>query len=251
MITYDHPLNERIRTLLRLEDLYAKAHYFSAQSQQMDHHAALLVVFEILEVSCRADLKSDLLQELERQKQTLEALRNNPAISEEALNEVLHDIDNVAGRLHGLPGKIGQHLRENEWLMSIKQRTSIPGGVCEFDLPSYHFWLNQDENLRRKDLTEWLTPMLPIRDGLRIILRMLRDSGKSSHNTAQQGAFQQMLSGRVAQMLRISVARSLPCFPEISANKYAINVRFTALGGPQKPRGCDIDVEFDLTLCNL
>jgi cell division protein ZapD len=55
----------------------------------------------------------------------------------------------------------------------------------------------------------------------------------------------------VAQMLRISVARNLPCFPEISANKYAINIRFTALGGTQKPRGCDIDVEFGLTLCNL
>jgi cell division protein ZapD len=80
---------------------------------------------------------------------------------------------------------------------------------------------------------------------------MLRDSGKSSRHTAQQGAFQQMLSGRVAQMLRISVAGNLPCFPEISANKYAINIRFTALGCPQKPRACDTNVEFDLTLCNL
>ena len=251
MIIYDYPLNERVRTLLRLEDMYAKVQYFSAQSHQLDHHAALLTLFEIVEVACRADLKSDLLQELERQKQTLEALRNNPAISEEALNEVLQDIDNVASRLHALPGKVGQHMRENEWLMSIKQRTSIPGGVCEFDLPSYHFWLNQDENQRRQELLAWLEPMLPIRDGLRIVLRMLRDSGKSSRHVAQQGAFQQMLSGRVAQMLRVTLARDLPCFPEISANKYAINIRFTTLGGTQKPRVCETDVEFDLTLCNL
>ncbi|MDD5330051.1 MAG: cell division protein ZapD [Sulfuricella sp.] len=251
MIIYDHPLNERVRTLLRLEDLYAKVKHFSAQSQQMEHHAALLILFEIQEVACRADLKSDLLQELERQKHTLEALRNNPAISEQALNEVLLDIDNVAGSLHAMSGKVGQHLRENEWLMSIKQRTSIPGGVCEFDLPSYHFWLNQDEALRRQDLASWLAPMLPIRDGMAIVLRMLRDSGKSSRHTATHGAYQQMLSGRAAQMLRISVAQSLPCFPEISANKYAINIRFTALGGTQKPRGCNVDVEFGLTLCNL
>jgi cell division protein ZapD len=217
----------------------------------MEHHAALLTLFEILEVTCRADLKSDLLQELERQKQTLEALRNNPAISEQALNEVLRDIDSVAGSLHAMSGKVGQYLRENEWLMSIKQRTTIPGGICEFDLPSYHFWLNQDETRRRQDLMSWLTPMLPIRDGLAIVLRMLRDSGKSSHHIATQGTFQQMLSGRVAQMLRITVASDLPCLPEISANKYAINIRFTTLGGSQKPRGCEIDVEFDLTLCNL
>ena len=167
------------------------------------------------------------------------------------MQEVLNDIDNVASRLHSLPGKVGQHLRENEWLMSIKQRTTIPGGVCEFDLPSYYFWLNQDESLRRQNLTEWLTPMLPIRDGLRIILRMLRDSGKSSHHSAPQGSFQQMLSGRVAQMLRISVASDLPFFPEISANKYAINIRFAALGSIQKSRGSETDVEFELTLCNL
>ena len=251
MIIYDYPLNERVRTLLRLEDLYAKVSYYSSQSHQMEHHAALLTLFEILEVSCRADLKSDLLQELERQKQTLEALRNNPAISEQALNEVLRNIDSVASSLHAMSGKVGQYLRENEWLMSIKQRTTIPGGICEFDLPSYHFWLNQDETQRRQDLLSWLTPMLPIRDGLAIVLRMLRDSGKSSRHIAQQGTFQQMLSGRVAQMLRISVTRELPCLPEISANKYAINIRFTTLGGPQKPRGCEIDVEFELTLCNL
>ncbi|MDD5241346.1 MAG: cell division protein ZapD [Sulfuricella sp.] len=251
MIIYDHPLNERIRTLLRLEDLYAKVQYYCALSHQMDHHAALLILFEILEVACRADLKSDLLQELERQKHILEALRNNPAISEDALNEVLRDIDNVSGHLHGTPGKVGQHLRDNEWLMGIKQRTGIPGGVCEFDLPSYHYWLNQDENLRRQNLIEWLMPMLPIRDGLKIVLRMLRDSGKFSRHTAVQGTFQQMLSGRVAQMLRVSVSRNSSCFPEISANKYAINIRFNALDSPQKPRGCETDVEFDLTLCNL
>lgn len=251
MIIYDYPLNERVRTLLRLEDLYAKVSHFASLTHQMEHHAALLTLFEILEVTCRADLKSDLLQELERQKQTLEALRNNPAISEQALNEVLRDIDSVAGSLHAMSGKVGQYLRENEWLMSIKQRTTIPGGICEFDLPSYHFWLNQDETRRRQDLMSWLTPMLPIRDGLAIVLRMLRDSGKSSHHIATQGTFQQMLSGRVAQMLRITVASDLPCLPEISANKYAINIRFTTLGGSQKPRGCEIDVEFDLTLCNL
>lgn len=251
MIIYDYPLNERVRTLLRLEDLYAKVSHFASLPHQIEHHAALLTLFEILEVTCRADLKSDLLQELERQKQTLEALRNNPAISEQALNEVLRDIDSVAGSLHAMSGKVGQYLRENEWLMSIKQRTTIPGGICEFDLPSYHFWLNQDEARRRQDLMSWLTPMLPIRDGLAIVLRMLRDSGKSSRHIAKQGAFQQMLSGRVAQMLRVAVARDLPCLPEISANKYAINIRFTSLGGAQKPRGCEIDVEFDLTLCNL
>ncbi|HJT51612.1 MAG TPA: cell division protein ZapD, partial [Nitrosospira sp.] len=78
MIRYEHPLNERIRTLLRLEDLFNKAAFFSAKEDTFDHHAALVTLFEILEVASRGDIKSDLLQELERQKQALELLRGSP-----------------------------------------------------------------------------------------------------------------------------------------------------------------------------
>lgn len=251
MISYDYPLNERIRTLLRLEDLFARVKFFSAQPQALEHHVALLSLFEIIEVASRADLKADLLQELERQKHSLEGLRNNPAISEYALDEVLTDITQTASSLHELTGKIGQHIRDNEWLMSVKQRINIPGGVCEFDLPSYHFWLSQGENERRDDLDDWLAPMMPIHDGLRIVLRLLRDSGKTSKQTAKQGTFQQMLGGRIAQMLRVTLKRDLPCFPEISANKYAINIRFVNPDGMQRPRLCEADVEFSLTLCSL
>lgn len=251
MISYEYPLNERIRTLLRLEDLFARADHFIKQGDSLEHHAALLVLFEIIEVASRADLKSDLLQELERQKHLLEPLRNNPAISEEALDQLLAEIDKTTSSLHGMMGKVGQHMRDNEWLMSIKQRTCIPGGVCEFDLPSYHFWLNQDAGGRTGELNGWLYPMLPINDGIRIVMRMLRDSGKAVRYVAQNGSFQQMLSGRVVQMLRVRLDSKLPCFPEISANKYAINIRYTAPGGTQKPRACEMDVEFEMMLCSL
>lgn len=75
MICYEHPLNERIRTLLRLENLFTKIDFFLTKDTSTDHHAALIALFEVLEITARADIKSDLLQELERQKQILEALR--------------------------------------------------------------------------------------------------------------------------------------------------------------------------------
>jgi len=142
VICYEHPLNERIRTLMRLEDLYRRALFFTAETEAADHHAALLSLFEIIDVAARADLKTDILQELERQRQLLVPLRNNPAIEAEALDAVLAEIDNVAANLLAQTGKIGQQLRDNEWLMAIKQRTGIPGGACEFDLPAYHHWLH-------------------------------------------------------------------------------------------------------------
>ena len=251
MIVYDHPLSERVRTLLRLEDLFERINYFVGKPDGEEHHVALLLIFEILEVASRADLKSDLLQELERQKQVLEALRDNPDISEEALENVLWQIDQCSSRLYQASGKVGQELRENEWLMSIKQRTAIPGGVCEFDLPSYHYWLQQETEVRRHDLQQWLAPFLPTRDAIGIVLRLLRESGKTTTQIAQQGVYQQMMAGRMAQMLRIGLSGDYACIPEISANKYALNIRFTTQEGMQRPKASETDVEFELTFCNL
>ncbi len=252
MIRYEHPLNERIRTLMRLEVLFQRIGFFAAQLAPHDHHAALLALFEITDVAARADLKTDLLQELERQKQLLTPLRTNPAIDTSVLDPLLADIDRVSANLLGQAGKVGQHLRENEWLMTIKQRTVIPGGVCEFDLPAYHYWLNSEPAARQNDLRAWLAPFLPIYDGLVIVLRLLRDNGRSARHIAYRGVFQLMLtSSKVAQLLRLTVAKDLACVPEISANKYALNIRFVGLSSMERGSVFDQDVEFELMFCNL
>lgn len=251
MITYEYPFNERIRTLLRLEDLFDKTTHFLQHDGPQEHHVALVTLFEILEVAGRADLKMDLIQELERQRQTLLAFRNNPEISEEALSGALYEIEQASAALLGMTGKMGQYLRENDWLMGIKSRAAIPGGVCEFDLPSYHYWLHQPPEARRSAVSGWLKPLLPLRDGLAIVLRLLRASGRPEHQMAKSGTFQMMLGGSTAQMVRVSVRLGEPYIPEISANKYALNIRFTSPDGDLRPRPCDREVAFDMTFCNL
>jgi cell division protein ZapD len=251
VITYDYPLNERIRTLLRLEDLFDRTLYFVASDDPEAHHAALVTLFDIFEVASRADLKFDLVQELERQRQTLLSFRNNPDISEEALSGALYEIEQASAALLAMQGKTGQYLRENEWLMSIKNRTGIPGGVCEFDLPAYHFWLNRAAAQRRNDLTGWTDPLLPIRAGINIVLRLLRSSGRPERQVAPRGAFQLMLSGRSAQLIRLRVSKNQAAVPEISANKYALNIRFTVPDTDMRPKQSEADIEFELTFCNL
>lgn len=251
MITYEYPLNERVRTLLRLEDLFDRVAFFVEKDSPLEHQAALVGIFEILEVASRGDLKSDLLQELDRQRLFLEALRSNPAISEEKLDSVVTEIEAAFGELLASSGKTGQHLRENEWLMTIKQRAAIPGGICEFDLPSYHHWLHRPDEDRRSDLEGWLKPLKSIAAALRIVLRVLRESGKSVPLIAYGGMFQQMPMERAAHMLRLTLMRDLPCVPEISANKYALNIRFILPGSVQRTKLYETDVEFQLTYCNL
>tara|TARA_R110001599_G_scaffold64023_3_gene179161 strand:+ start:801703 stop:802458 length:756 start_codon:yes stop_codon:yes gene_type:complete len=251
LIVYEYPFNERIRTLLRLEDLYEKFAFFVSQDHAQQHHVALATIFEMLEVAGRADLKSDLLQELERQKQTLLGFKSNPNVEAAMLDEILFDIDHISTALSASQGKTGQHIRENEWLMSIRGRTIIPGGACEFDLPSYYAWQNDSSEQRLADIHKWFTPLSPLFDAIAMILRLLRESGRPVKIIAESNSYQQMLQGRTYQMLRLHIDASLGAIPEISANKYMLWIRFTSQDGDRKPKAYEGDVPFDLSLCSF
>lgn len=251
VIIYEYPLSERVRTLLRLEDLFDRIAHFSVATGSYEHHVTLVTLFEILEVAGRADLKFDLVQELERQRQILLSFRNNPEISEEALSGALYEIEQASAQLLAMQGKIGHYLRENDWLMSIKNRIGIPGGTCEFDLPAYHYWLHRDAPLRQQDINGWMQPMQPIHQGLTIVLRLLRASGRAEKLLARGGTYQLTLGGRNAQLIRLRLQHELAAVPEISAGKFAVNIRFLHPDMDQRPRQFSADIDFELTLCNL
>ncbi|NOT16953.1 MAG: cell division protein ZapD [Sulfuriferula sp.] len=250
MIDYEYPLSERVRTFLRLESLFHKAFYFVALNDALQHHVALLALFEIIEVASRADIKSDILQELERQRQVLTPLRDNSDIDQKKLSQILADISHSLKAIHSLTGKPGHNLKEIEWLMNVKQRASIPGGTCEFDLPAYHYWLHTSNVHRHADLNTWIASLTPIYQGISVILQLLRESGTHKTMTARLGNYQQMLNGRNAQLLKISLDKQLPYIPEISANKYALSVRFLD-ACTNHPKTSNEDITFNLTFCNL
>ena len=145
-----------------------------ASSDENHHHSALLTLLQISDIVDRADLRSDLLQELARQKLVMETLRGNPVIAPNKLDNLVSDLNTAEASLREENTKLGQTLRTNEWLMAIKQRTGIPGGVCEFDVPSYHFWLNLGVERRKQDLLSWIQPLMPMYQAILVILKILR-----------------------------------------------------------------------------
>ena len=251
MIVYEYPFNERIRTLLRLEDLHEKFVFFLHQESPLQHHVALSTIFEMLEVAGRADLKSDLLQELERQKQILLAYQSNPNVEPDMLNAILGEVDRASAALSASQGKTGQNIRDNEWLMSIRGRTIIPGGACEFDLPSYYAWQKRSPEQRFADISNWFAPLVPLFDAVTIVMRLLRESGHAAKINADGGSYQQMLQGKIYQMLRLVIDEELGAIPEISANKYMLWVRFTSQDGDMKPKPFEGEVPFELALCGF
>ena len=249
MILYEYPFNERIRTYLRLEHLFRRLGELIPRSHPLDHHYALATIFEVMDVAARADLKSDVLKDLERQKSVLQGYRGNPAISEQVLDGVIAQIESCFKEVNGTPGKAGQSLTENEWLMSIRSRGGIPGGTCEFDLPAYYAWQHLPAEQRRGDLERWAGTLAPLAESIHVLLRMLRDSGAPQKVIATGGQLQQPLpQGRTFQLLRLRIDPTLGLVPEISGNRLIVSVRLMRQDGDKMVASSD-NTPFELTLC--
>lgn len=251
VILYEYPFNERIRTYLRVEHLFLRLTTLIGRDDALDHHFALHTLFETIDVASRADMKSDVLKDLEKQKQLLNSYRGNPAISEPILNQVITQIENHYSTLSRLIGKTGHILSENDWLMSIRSRISIPGGTCAFDLPAYFDWQHQSASERRHMLSTWCLTVKPLADAIGLLLQLLRDSGLAQRVVALGGQFQQSLpQGRTFQLLRLKLDHTLGLIPEISGNRLMVSVRLVRMGADGRPHSSTEDASFELTLCS-
>ena len=249
MILYEYPFNERIRTYLRLEHLFRRLGELIPREHPIDHHYALATIFEVMDVAARADLKSDVMKDLEKHKQILNGYRGTPAIAEQVLDEVIAQLDACFSTLNKLPGKAGQPLTENDWLMSIRSRAGIPGGTCEFDLPGYYAWQHRGSAERRADLERWATTLAPLAESVQLLLKLLRDSGTPQKVLASAGQLQQNLpQGRSFQLLRLRIDPSLGLVPEISGNRLIVSVRLMKQDSERMHASSD-NASFELTLC--
>ena len=251
--TFEQPLNERIRMCLRVETLLKRFHYFEALKGDWSAYNALLNILELTSLLERGDLKKELMKELERQHLALKALAQHQDIDRSKLDLVLGKQSSALDRLHRLDGKLGEHLKKIDFLLGIKQRTSIPGGTCDFDLPQLRYWLNQNHERRSADLRQWAAPYLELESVIELILTSIRDSAVADTVVAEGGFYQQALDTKLPiQMVRIGVDEQQSFYPEISAGKHRYSVRFMQSGGQDSLASqVNRDVKFLLSLCAL
>ena len=251
-IIYEQPLNERIRIFLRLEFLFAQAAHHLRGTSEWDSRSTLNSMLDILSIFGRTDLKTEVLKELERHASTLARLQLNPGIDRPRLEQVLKELEGLSHKLHKASGgPIAADLRKNEFLGSIQQRTAIPGGTCDFDLPSYHFWLQQPPAERTRDLAGWLGRFEVIAQAIQLILRLIRDSAELKPATAETGFFQKNLdANHPCQLVRVAVSRDIPYYAEISGGRHRFTVRFLESSWQDGHiRQATRDVAFQLGCC--
>jgi len=250
-IVYEQPLGERMRAFLRLEHIFARAGQALASADPWSSRTVVEQMIDVLAVTARADMKKELIKELERHAATLGGLARNPRVDPERLHQVLGEVRDTLTTLHACNDLTGATLNDDELFASIRQRSSIPAGTCDFDLPGFHYWLSGPERRRRDDLERWFSTFEVLRTSIALCLRLVRDSAVASREVARAGFYQRTLDHAApCQLIRVVLPAGTPWYPEISAGRHRFTVRFMhPANGTQRAAQTEADVEFDLLRC--
>lgn len=252
-VCYEQPLNERARSLLRLEFLFDQVQHNLAGCSTWDSRAALQGLFDILALTGRNEFKGDLLKELERHAATLGRLRLNPDVHAATLDQVLAEIGRVIDRIHRLDNAALEAVRQTDFLNAIHKRCHTPGGACRFDLPGLYHWLQRDSEIRAQYLREWLAPFAPLWDAVALILRLIRDSAVPQPEIAYRGFFQRGLdSSTPHQIIQVLLPAGGTLFPEISGGRHRFTIHFLEQPDPNRRAvQSTADVPFELACCAI
>ncbi|MEL7448283.1 MAG: cell division protein ZapD [Pseudomonadota bacterium] len=251
LVVYEQPLNEKMRTLLRLEFLFRQTEHHAAGDSSWESRAAIGSLLDILSILTRGDVRKDVLKELERHAGALGQFRSRQGVDTKRLGVLMEDILEQRDALNAVGGQLTASLKNSEFLNAVKHRSAIPGGTCEFDLPDYNHWLNRSYQRRMEDFSGWFESLKPLREGVNKLLWLTREGAKARREVATGGMFQHALERGVAcQLLRVALPATTDLFPEISGSPHRFTVRFHTWHNVQsRPSQTTDDVEFFLTCC--
>jgi len=250
-VEYEQPLNERMRTFLRLELLYQQMLYNCEFETEWATRAVTGNLLEIMAILTRGDVRSDVHKELDLQIDTLRQFQSQPEVDSKRLEVLTGNLTASRDDVDRIGTQFLQPLRESEFLSSIKHRSAIPGGTCEFDLPEYNHWLRQPISRRREDITQWLEIIRPVCDAVTEVLWLIRESGQPGDKTAINGMYQyKMRKDANNRLLRITLPAGSQLYPEISSSQHRFTVRFldwSTIDSRAVQTGHD--VKFTISIC--
>jgi cell division protein ZapD len=245
-------LNERLRFFLRLEFLFQQARYNLNGESVWSSHTTLATLLEILAIISRIDIKTESIKELERISATLKTLAQSPGVNQGTLDQLLTTMGGLKMQLHAKEGPLAADLKENEFLKLLIQRGGNPGGLCDFDVPAYRYWLKRSPALRIDDLKNWLGTLDSLRLSVELMLKLIRESTEPVPVRTDNGNYQQALASEVPyQMIRIFLPDDSPYFVEISAGNHPFTARIMEARQTPRPTQTTNSVAFRLACCAL
>ncbi len=255
-IIYEQPLNELIRAALRFEYLFKQLdHCLVHLSPQESAEIILAYIINIIDLFDRPDLKSKLTKEFHRHKITLSRLSTMPGVNQQLLQKLLDELQSLSDYLLSTQGKIAQPLREDPFIINIRQHFAYPGD-CSVDSPLYHYWLNQPAAQLDEQIYGWLDSLAKPRSAIDLLLKIARQSSQLQPVEAEKGFYYKNLDASLPwQMVRVAIEKDRLFYPEISAGKHRVSVRFIASSddeeGDSRGKQTDKTIPFELSCCTL
>ena len=243
-ILYEHPLNERIRNYLKLEQFFLQVNSCSSENILENHQVYFNALFSIIDCLERNDIRGDLIKDLEKLEQNLVLWSTSPAIDSLAINDNLKQTHQLIGLLKGNCPTWWQ-LKDDKLLMPLKQRFAIQGGNASFDLPQLHFWLYHEKV--SSDMQHWLSLLADVHDALNLILKFIRQRADFQDIETESGFYQD--SGEGILLLRIKIAQNAEYYPSVSGNKFRYSIRFMLPCETSGRRYSNQATQFQLARC--
>lgn len=244
-------MNEKVRSFLRLEKLFQEYAYHMEDGSDWNNRIAINIILQLLAYTMRSDVKLEVLKELERQHSRLERLVKRPQIDKTQLSSVLQNIQKHIDDMQSMSGQLGQEIKNVELLSAIAQKSSVPGSICDFDLPTLKHWLSQPKDVRLQYIKKWFQPFYNLDKSVSLILDVIRQSAEYTDEVAHNGFFQKSLdTNQAIQLLRIAIPKDCSCYPEISAGKHRFTIRFMNNDDPEiRSEQSKEDISFRLKMC--
>lgn len=244
-ITYEQPLNERVRALLRLEFLFSEARRALQHEAPWASRYSLQNLVEIQDIALRPNLKPDLLRCLEHK------LSQRDSGTPPHMDHRLDEAQSLVDRLCGDSTPIGQALRDNPLLEALRQRRAVSGGAADFEIPELRYWLLQPADMRARDVRAWLETQSATERAVALILDLARSDAKATTVLAERGFYHEALdSAYEPHLVRVGLPPDTTCYPEISGSSKRITLRLLAPGlGGERSRQIAETVPVELAYC--
>jgi len=248
---FEQPLNERIRTFLRMEHLFARLRYHQRDDNMWGRRATMTALMDILTVMARHDLRAEVSKALGGYYTNLKRLTSRDDVDSAQLDSLLQRLDTLGREIQHIPPQFASYLlRDNELLNSLNNRHAIPGGSCGFDIPSYQNWLRLDRSEIKTHLDRWCQRIVPLESAIVSLLQLLRDGTAPQRYEAREGVLVHQ-NNTDTQLIRVLVDDP-HVYPEISAGRHRSTVRFMTFHDRDlHVRQCRSTIAFQMACCRL
>ena len=247
---YELPLNERLRTFMRIEFLYSRLKYFvSNLDDNWQTRTVIHTLLEIYSILSRTDVRREVLADLDRYIMQMQRFQSAPDADNNMVNDVLEDLDLIKNQVVEVGTDYLLTLREDEFIASLLHRHTLPGGKAEFDMPKYKFFLESDEKDVALQINNWIDIIRPICEGIDKLMWIIRESNEPIATVAVGGQYNHQIESRTQISLVRIITNDTNVYPEISGGRHLIAVRFFNQNKDGEYLQFEDNVEFKISLC--